>query len=66
LHVGMKTGDGMARDAMDRLYTYVTVEELQRLFEHAGLEVTYTHEGAERGLAGTLDTFVIMRGRKNA
>ena len=65
LHVGMKTGAGRARDAMDRLYTFITVTELEALFAQAGFAVIHQHEGAERGLAGTVDPFVIMRGRKN-
>ena len=65
LHVGMKTGDGSNRDAIDRLYTYVTTPELQRLIEDAGFAIIHTHEGAERGMAGTLDPFVIIRGRKH-
>ena len=64
LHVGMKTGDGTARDGIDRLYTYVTVEELKTLFANAGIVVTETKEGRERGMAGTMDPFVIMRGQK--
>ncbi len=66
IHVGMKTGEGSQRDAMDRLYTFVTVSELQTLLENAGFAVIHTHEGAERGMAGTVDPFVIMRGRKHA
>lgn len=65
IHVGMKTGHGENRDALDRFYTFVTVSELQALLEAAGFAVIHTHEGAERGMAGTLDPFVIMRGRKD-
>lgn len=64
LHIGMKTGDGSARDAIKRLYTYVTVPELTDLLTTAGYEVIYTKEGREAGLAGTIDPFVIMRGKK--
>jgi len=64
LHIGMKTGDGTERDAINRLYTYVTVAELQDLLMAAGYEVTYTKEGREAGLAGTIDPFVIMRAKK--
>jgi hypothetical protein len=66
IHVGMKTGDGTKRDALDRLYTFVTAPELYQLLEDAGFTVIHTKEGKERGMAGTLDPFVIMRGRKNA
>lgn len=64
IHIGMKTGTGEARDKIDRLYAYVTVEELDRLLTDAGYRVTFVKEGKEAGLAGTVDPFVIMRGRK--
>lgn len=64
IHVGMKTGEGVARDAINRLYTYVTVAELTSLLNAAGFDVTFTKEGAEAGMAGTIDPFVIMRGKK--
>lgn len=64
LHVGMKTGDGAERDGINRLYTYVTVDELKGFLTSAGYDITYTKEGKERGLAGTIDPFVIMRGQK--
>ncbi len=65
-HVGLKTGTGEARDSIDRLYTYVTVEELHRLFTDAGLAVLSTREGSEKGLAGTDDPFVLCLARKPA
>lgn len=64
-HIGMKTGEGSARDGIDRLYTYVTVAELADLLHAAGFRVLHTTEGAERGLAGTIDPFVIMQARKD-
>lgn len=64
LHVGMKTGDGTVRDGINRLYTFVSVDELKGLLTSAGYAVTFTKEGKERGMAGTLDPFVIMRGQK--
>lgn len=65
LHIGMKTGTGEARDSIDRTYTYVTVQELRSLLETAGFEVIAMEEGQEKGCAGTLDDFVIMRARKH-
>ena len=65
-HVGLKTGTGEARDSIDRLYTYVTVEELHRLFTDAGLAVLSTREGSEKGLAGTDDPLVLCLARKPA
>ncbi len=66
IHVGMKTGEGAGRDGIDRFYTYVTVAELEGLLTGAGFTVSFTKEGHEKGMAGTMDPFVIMRGRKHA
>ena len=60
-HIGMKTGMGEARDAIDRFYAYVTVAELRDLLEAAGFCVLAVEEGEDKGCAGTLDAFVIMR-----
>ncbi len=65
-HIGMKTGTGSDRDRIARLYTYVTVAELDGLLTDAGFTVIATREGAERGMAGTIDPFVIMQARKHA
>lgn len=65
-HVGLKIGTGEARDAIDRLYTYVTVEELHGLLTNAGLAVLSTREGSEKGLAGTDDPCVLCLARKPA
>ncbi|PUB14823.1 methyltransferase domain-containing protein [Yoonia sediminilitoris] len=64
-HIGMKTGDGSARDRIDRYYTYVTVPELRGLLQDAGLTVIAEREGAAPGLDGTVAPFVIMRARKD-
>lgn len=66
LHVGMKTGDGEARDAIDRKYSYVSVDGLHKLMTDAGLTVTHTHEGRDTGLSGSIDAFVVSRAVKNA
>jgi SAM-dependent methyltransferase len=65
-HIGMKTGTGEERDSIDRKYTYVTVAELADLISDAGMTVIATREGRDKGCAGTLDDFVIMRARKDA
>ncbi|WP_375279266.1 class I SAM-dependent DNA methyltransferase [Pseudooctadecabacter sp.] len=64
-HIGMKVGDGMARDGLDRRYSYVQRDELAGLLADAGLTVTATDEGHEVGLAGTNDPWVVMMARKN-
>ncbi len=65
-HIGMKTGTGAKRDPIDRLYTYVTADELQGLLAACGLDVIATESGEEVGLDGVMAAFVIMRARKNA
>lgn len=65
-HIGMKTGTGASRDAIDRFYTYVGVDELHQLIADAGMTVTYTHQGEGPGLAGTIDPWVICRAVRNA
>lgn len=65
LHVGMKTGTGSHRDAIDRLYTYVRREELEDMLVQAGFRIVFAREGTEKGFAGTSDPFVIMRARKD-
>ena len=60
-HIGMKTGEGMRRDGIDRRYTYVSVDGLHELLTAAGFSVTETDEGAEVGLDGVLANWVICR-----
>lgn len=66
LHIGMKTGAGQARDKLERFYTYVSVAELRDLLAKAGFDILAAEEGRERGCAGDVEPFVIMRARKNA
>lgn len=63
LHVGMKTGTGDLRDRLGRYYTLVTRDEITALLESGGFRILATHEGRERGLAGTLDPYIILRTR---
>lgn len=63
-HIGMKTGSGTARDALDRRYTYVTVDSLQDLLTNAGFVVTNTRTGVDKALAGTDDPYVICLSQK--
>ena len=64
-HIGMKTGTGAKRDGLDRFYTYYEEEELVGHLKEAGLEVFKRATGTEKGLAGTLDPWVIMLARKS-
>ena len=58
LYLGMKLGEGEARDALGRHYAYVSAQELRDWTEAAGLEVLESVEGESRGMAGTLDPTV--------
>lgn len=62
-HIAMKTGTGEIRDRLGRSYTYVGRQELAGLLADAGFTVIAAANGRERGLAGTLDPFVIFRAR---
>ena len=66
IHVALKSGEGVKRDAIDRLYTFLTVQELQNLLTDAGLRVNYTAEGMDKALAGTDDPWVLCRAIKDA
>jgi len=63
-HLGMKLGSGSERDVLGRLYTYYGIEELGGLLDAAGLEILNTEKGAEAGLAGPVERFVIIRAQK--
>lgn len=63
LHIAMKTGSGEVRDRLGRSYTYVDRQELAALLAAAGFTIVAAANGRERGLAGTLDPFVIFRAR---
>ncbi len=60
LTLGVKTGDGENRDGIGRKYTYFQPAELDALLRDAGFTPTSTYEGAEMGLAGTMDSFIIV------
>jgi hypothetical protein len=64
LYLGMKLGDGEARDAIGRFYSYVTRAELETMVLDAGLAVVDVEEGEGKGLAGTVDPFILMTCQK--
>ena len=64
LALGMKTGEGAARDGLGRLYTYVGEAELAGWLTAAGLAIAETRTGSEEGLAGTEDPFILILARK--
>jgi SAM-dependent methyltransferase len=66
LFLGMKLGEGEGRDGLGRFYTYVTAEELDNLVRAAGFTPVETAEDKARGLAGTVDPFILMTCRRDA
>jgi len=61
LHLGMKTGTGEGRDRLDRFYTYVARHELLGLLDAAGFDVIAEREGADPGLAGPVEPWIVVR-----
>lgn len=66
LYLGMKVGEGEARDGLGRFYSYVTRPELEGLVKEAGLTPISCLEGETEGLAGTIDPFIVMTSRRDA
>ncbi|QXT39726.1 class I SAM-dependent DNA methyltransferase [Gymnodinialimonas ceratoperidinii] len=63
LFLGMKTGEGEARDGLGRHYSYFTAEELIAMLTGLGLTLTHRVDGAEPGLAGTHDPFTLLHAK---
>jgi SAM-dependent methyltransferase len=63
LHLGLKLGEGEGRDDLGRFYAYYSEAELRDLLQDAGFEVIEIETGEERGLAGTIDPFIVMTAR---
>jgi trans-aconitate methyltransferase len=59
-HIGMKLGDGEFRDAIGRLYTYYSEEELVQLLEQTGFTVKSRSFGEAEGLDGTMAPFILV------
>lgn len=64
-HIGMKTGTGEHRDALGRRYTYHTLDDLMTILNSNGLTPIWHKEGREKGMAGTIDPFVLIRAVKH-
>ncbi len=60
LHLGMKLGQGEARDSLGRFYTYYSQIELRSHVEAAGLSVTSERVGEGAGMAGHTEPFCIV------
>lgn len=58
--IGVKMGEGEARDTLGRLYTYYGEDELVQLLSDAGLTVTERHFGQGEGLDGSLANWIML------
>lgn len=61
LHIGMKLGEGEARDDIGRFYAYYSEEELTGLLVDAGFTPVATEHGSDKGLAGNVDPWIVVR-----
>ncbi|UWQ58714.1 class I SAM-dependent methyltransferase [Leisingera caerulea] len=59
-HIGMKLGDSEGRDKLGRFYAYYSEDELKNLLQNAGFTVTRSRRGNGQGLAGGMETYVIL------
>lgn len=60
LHIAMKLGTGEARDHLGRFYSYYQEQELLTLLIDANFTPTRTRLGRAKGMAGTMDSFMIV------
>ena len=63
-HIGMKTGEGQARDSIGRLYTYLPEEDLADLITKTGFSILSRIPGRSAGLSGEQSDWVVMLARK--
>ena len=61
LHIGLKEGQGEARDALDRFYAYYTPDEITGLLQPLGFQVSGLRRGADKGLDGTVAPWFTLR-----
>ena len=64
LHLGLKAGDGERRDRFGRFYAFYQDAEITGLLADVGLTVETRDFGAEAGLEGTVDPWIILTARK--
>lgn len=61
LSLGMKLGRGEARDKLGRFYSYYSEDELREALATAGFTVLNTRRGNGEGLAGGVETFIVVQ-----
>lgn len=63
-HLGMKTGEGEARDRLGRFYAYYSRGELVDVLEASGLEMVREFTGEGTGLSGETAPWIELQARK--
>lgn len=58
--MSLKLGKGEARDGKDRLYTYYSEPEIDRLLEDAGIVITAREFGEDTGFDGTRHSYIVV------
>ncbi len=64
LHLGMKQGTGEKADPLGRHYTYWQADELTALLAQAGLRAIWQARDSGTGLAGNLETYLLIQAMK--
>ena len=62
--IGMKLGQGEGRDKLGRFYAYYTEPELVDLLRLNQFSICKAYHGEERGLAGIVEPWIVLRLRK--
>jgi len=60
LFLGLKLGTGEKRDDLGRFYSFYSEEELRDILTNAGFDRLQSQTGKGKGLAGTIDPFILM------
>ena len=60
LFLGLKLGTGEKRDNLGRFYSYYSEDELHDILSKAGFDRLQSRIGKGKGLAGTIDPFILM------
>lgn len=66
LHIGLKMGNGEARDKLGRFYAYYTDPEITTLLNDVGLPSIDRSYGADIGLDGEAAPWIILLAKKDA
>ncbi len=61
LSLGLKLGEGEARDRLGRFYAYYSDPEISALLARAGFSVTGRTTGSGTGLDGTVAPWIVLR-----